>query len=122
MSVRNSSLVLAWSRKQPSMVLVTVVAPDFWTPRIDMHMWLSERPDQSSDGHTIMREEKEDARGFHDDGHAPGLDGLLDGDGDLLGEALLNLEPAREGLCDASELGETENQLVGDVSDVDLRR
>lgn len=40
MSVRNSSRVFCWVRKQPSIVEVTVEAPGFWTPRIDMHMWL----------------------------------------------------------------------------------
>lgn len=42
---RNSSLVFAWSRKQPSMQLVIVVAPGFCTPRIAMHMCLRSRTD-----------------------------------------------------------------------------
>lgn len=37
---RNSSRVFCWSRKHPSMTLVTVDACDFSTPRITMHRWL----------------------------------------------------------------------------------
>lgn len=33
-----SSLVFCCFRKQPSIVLVTVLAPGFWTPRMDMHI------------------------------------------------------------------------------------
>lgn len=40
-SLRNSSLVFAFSRKQPLIQLVVVLAPVFWTPRITIHRWLA---------------------------------------------------------------------------------
>ena len=40
MSVRNSSRVFCWVRKQPSIHDVIVAAPGFWTPRMVMHMCL----------------------------------------------------------------------------------
>lgn len=49
-SVRNSSLVLGSSRKTPSMVLVTVLLFIFCTPRITMHMWLSESNREEREG------------------------------------------------------------------------
>jgi hypothetical protein len=62
-----------------------------------------------------------DERSLHNDGNTSRLDGLLDGDGDLLGEPLLDLEPTREGLGYSGELGDAEDELVRDVADVDLR-
>lgn len=57
---------------------------------------------------------------LHDDGDALGLEDLHDGVGHLLGEALLDLEPAGEHLGDAGQLGETDDCLVGDVANVHL--
>jgi hypothetical protein len=79
------------------MVDVIVVAPGFWTPRIDMHMCLFadkkhrsvERPRERFP--SPRRGGRRHARGLHDDGDAPGLDRLLDCDRYLLRQALLDL-------------------------------
>jgi hypothetical protein len=75
------------------MVDVTVVAPGFWTPRIDMHKWLQRHQCErrfGAKGQTV--------RCLHYYGNSLGLDGLLNGDCDLSGQTLLNLESSTEGL------------------------
>ncbi len=58
--------------------------------------------------------------GLHDDGDALGLEDVHDGVGDLLGEALLDLQAAGVHLGDAGELGEADDGVAGDVADVHL--
>jgi hypothetical protein len=57
---------------------------------------------------------------FHDDTNAAGLQNLRDGKGNLLSQALLNLQSAREHLSQASQLGEAEDTAIRDVSDMHL--
>jgi hypothetical protein len=63
----------------------------------------------------------EDVRCLHHDGHAPGFDRLLYAEGNLLGEALLDLQTAAERLSDARKLREAEDKPIRDVPDGDLR-
>ena len=58
--------------------------------------------------------------GLHDDGDALGPEDVHDGAGDVLGEALLDLEAARVDLCYARELGEADDAGGGYVADVHL--
>lgn len=58
---------------------------------------------------------------FHHHGNAAGANRFLDGESDLLGEPFLDLESAGKSLGNARELGQAEDELVGDVSDGDLR-
>jgi hypothetical protein len=93
---------------------------------MDMHMWLrSVSKDITNLSLSISKRARCDAvklrsLRFHDHGNAAGTDRFLDGESDLLGEPFLDLESAGKGLGDARELGQAENQLVGDVSDGDL--
>src|ERR1700757_3081459 len=57
---------------------------------------------------------------FDDHAHALRFDDLLDGLGDLRGEALLNLEAAREKFDEARNLAESNHAALGDVGDVHL--
>lgn len=59
--------------------------------------------------------------GLHDDGDALGLEDVHDGVGDLLCEALLDLEAASVHFGDAGELGEADDGVAGDVADVHLQ-
>ncbi len=59
--------------------------------------------------------------GLHDDGDALGLENLHDGVGDLLGQALLDLQAAGVHFGDAGELGEADDGVAGDVADVHLQ-
>ena len=54
----------------------------------------------------------------HDDADALGAGDVLDGMGDLFGEALLDLEAAGEAIDDAGDLAEADDVAVGDVADV----
>ena len=56
----------------------------------------------------------------HDHGDALRLQHLGERERDLLGQALLDLQAAREHLGDAGELGEPDHAPVGDVADVHL--
>ena len=120
---RNSSRVFAWSRKQPSMQLVIVVAPGFCTPRMAMHMCLRSEETRKRvslcESLLMTRSSSGHSRSLHDDGNPSRLDGLLDRERDLLRQSLLDLQSSRESLCDSGELGDTENELVGDVGNVD---
>lgn len=58
--------------------------------------------------------------GLDNDGDALGLQHLGEGEGDLLGQAFLDLQAAREHFGDAGELGEADDAAVGDVADVHL--
>jgi hypothetical protein len=58
--------------------------------------------------------------GFDDNADALGFDYFLDGFGDLGGEALLNLQAAREELDEARDFAEADNTSVGDVGNVDF--
>lgn len=57
---------------------------------------------------------------LHDDGYALGFQDLHDGVGDLLCQALLDLEAAGKHFGYAGELGEADDGFVGDVADVHL--
>ena len=61
------------------------------------------------------------SRRFHYYCDPTGVDGLLDGERDLLRESLLHLQPATEGFGDPGELREAEDELVGDVGDGNLQ-
>ena len=95
-SRRNSSRVRGSSRKTPRTALVTVREFCFSTPRIIMQRWdasmTTPTPCGCSDLHHRI--------------------------GDLVGEPLLHLQPAREHLDDAGQLGETHDPAVGNVGDV----
>ena len=52
------------------------------------------------------------SRRLHNHGHPARLDRLLDGNGNLLREALLHLEAPAKCFGDAGELGEPENELA----------
>src|SRR5229473_4150486 len=58
--------------------------------------------------------------GFDNHADALGSDFLLDGLRDLAGQALLNLQPAREHVHDAGDLAEPQNTLVREIGDVGL--
>lgn len=58
--------------------------------------------------------------GFHDDTHATGLQDLRNGKSNLLSQALLNLQSAREHLSQASQFGEAEDTAIRDVTDMHL--
>ena len=60
------------------------------------------------------------SRRFHYHRDPTGMYCLLDGERDLLRQSLLDLQPATEGLGYARELGEAEDELVGDVGDRNL--
>ena len=62
-----------------------------------------------------------DLRGLHHDGNAPGLDCFLDCDCDLFGEPLLDLETAAECLGNSREFGEAQDEMIGNVSNSNLR-
>lgn len=116
-----SSLVFCWVRKHPNIVLVTVVAPGFWTPRIDMHMWLLISFNSCA---CVMPERDQRSKyllSLHNNRDAPRPDRLLHGQRDLLRQALLDLQPPRERLCDPRELRQAQYKLVGDIADRDLR-
>lgn len=57
---------------------------------------------------------------LHDDGDALGLEDLHDGVGDLLGQALLDLQAAAEHLGDAGQLGDADDLVLRDVGNVHL--
>jgi hypothetical protein len=57
-------------------------------------------------------------RRLDDDPDAGGAQDVHDRIGDLVGHALLNLEPAGEDVHDARDLGQTQDLPVGDVGDV----
>lgn len=102
------------------MQLVTVLEPGFCTPRIVMHRCLAQHVYRVS--HRGRRWVKRKCvRGLHDDSDAPRLDCLLHGDGDLLCEPLLHLQPPAERLGNASELGDAQHELVRDVRNCNLR-
>ncbi len=56
--------------------------------------------------------------GFNDDPDAVRLDYFLDGFGNLCGEALLNLQSAREEFDEARDFAEADDLTFGDVGDV----
>ena len=60
--------------------------------------------------------------GLDDDGDAFRLQGLLNAVTDLLGEALLDLQAAGEGVDDPRNLAEANNGAVGDVRDMSLAK
>ena len=114
MSVRNSSRVFCCVRKQPSIHEVVVIEPGFCTPRIVMHKWLYTGTAEKTVGWTWDVSESAmeysvelglglDVRGFHDYCDSSRLDSLLYAKGDLFGKALLHLESAAKGLCNACE-------------------
>src|SRR3954468_7425128 len=55
---------------------------------------------------------------FDHHAHALGVDRLHHHLGDLLGEALLKLEPARKHIHQSRELAYTEDTAVGDIADM----
>lgn len=57
---------------------------------------------------------------LHDDSDALRVKDLHNGVGNLLGEALLNLQPPGEHLGDARELGEPDDGIGGDVANMHL--
>lgn len=57
---------------------------------------------------------------LHDDGDALGLENLHDGVGNLLGQALLDLQAAGVHFGDAGQLGEADDGVAGDVANVHL--
>ena len=59
-------------------------------------------------------------RRFHNNTDTTGLEDFGDCEGNLFGQALLDLKSAREHLCQASQLGETKHTAVRDVSNVHL--
>ena len=58
--------------------------------------------------------------GFDDHGHPERLEFFHDDIGDLVGEPLLDLEPARVDVYEASELGDADELMVRDVCDMGL--
>ena len=108
---------------------VTVTAPGFCTPRMVMHMCLNDATsrEQSVVERTrgvasggILGKAWRHSRRFHYHRDPTGMYCLLDGERDLLRQSLLDLQPATEGLGYARELGEAEDELVGDVGDRNL--
>lgn len=62
-----------------------------------------------------------DVRGLHNDSDPTRFDSLLHAEGDLLCKALLDLKTTAEGLCDACEFRDAQNELVWDVCYGNLR-
>lgn len=91
------------------------MAPGFWTPRMVMHRWL-DNWDQTDIGLGIRR----NTRGFHHNGDTARFDGLLYGNSNLFGEALLDLQTATESLRYASKLGNSKDEFVRDIGDSNL--
>ena len=90
--------VLAWSRNAPSIALVTANEFCFSTPRIDMQRCV---PSQTT-------------------GHAERVDFLENRLGDLVGQALLNLEPPGEDIHQAGDLAQADHTAPRNVGDVAL--
>ena len=67
----------------------------------------------TADGHARVHR-------LHDDGHAQGMQRLLDAVTDLDGQALLHLQPAGKGFDDARDLAQPGDFPVRDVGDVAL--
>ena len=84
--------------------------PGFWTPRIVMHKWLHAYLSGVMRSRVLRY-----ARCFHNDSDTTRLDGLLNANGDLLCESLLNLQPTAEGLCNPRKLGQAENELIRNI-------
>ena len=95
-SARNSARVRGSSRTSPCSAEVTVVAPGFCTPRIDMHMVL----------------------GLEHDADALRRELALQPAGDLRGQPLLDLQRAGEVVDHPRELGQPDDPLAGQVADV----
>ena len=93
----NSERVFGSLLKPPRIELVMANAFCCSTPRIIMQRWIA-----STTTATPLR-----------------LEHLLDRLGDLHGEALLHLEPAREHLDEPRDLREPDDAAVRDVGDVD---
>lgn len=87
-----------------------MIAPGFCTPRMVMHMCLGvcEQGYMGGGGYE---------RSIHDNGDTLGFDGFLNAESDLLGETLLDLQTATEGLGDACQLAKAENEFIRDIGD-----
>ena len=60
--------------------------------------------------------------GFHDDSNALWLKDFRQGESDLFGQTLLDLESAREHLGNTGQLREAENAAIGNVTNVHLHK
>ncbi len=99
---------------------VTVTAPGFCTPRMVMHMCLCKFKTRQRLHIALDRTNGVNVRRFHYDRDAAGLDRLFYGEGDLLCQSLLHLQPAAERLGNPGEFGKPKDQFVRDVGNRNL--
>ena len=96
---------------------VTVIEPGFCTPLMVIQRWLHTLQISRTKGY----DDKQNSRRIHDYCDAARLNCLLHGDGDLLCEAFLHLQPSTEGHRDARKLREAEHELVWNIRDGHLQ-
>ena len=93
---KNSARVLSLRRNRPSTAAVVITVPGLRTPRIAAHRWVASITTPTPCGLEPLHEEV----------------------GDLLGQPLLDLEPARVHLDDPRDLRQPDHAPVRDVGDV----